>query len=147
MLQTFSKFSYFLYGMFLYLVTEDTNRTTYVYISALVKDRCPCPIVLELFFSALACSEKLTVVFGEGAQYGSCENTFAVLPVLQGVSQSMACSVYMQGVHLTNAGMSDCPACNHSGAGKNTMLMPEPVRYRVKKTQSGTGLRYRNLVM
>ncbi len=96
------------YGMFLYLVTEETNRTTYVYISALVKDRCPSPIVLELFFSALACSEKLTVVFGEGAQYGSCENTFAVSPVLQGVSQSMACSVYMQGVHLTNAGMQGC---------------------------------------
>ncbi len=43
-----------------------------------------------------------------------------------------------------HAGMSDCPAPSQCGTGMNKYLMPEPVRYRNKGTQSGTGmLRYR----
>jgi hypothetical protein len=39
---------------------------------------------------------------------------------VQGVSQSMACSVYVQVVlHLTKAGKSDCPVSNQPGAGTN----------------------------
>ena len=46
---------------------------------------------------------------------------------VQGVSQSMAWSVSVQGVHLTNAGISDCPASNQSGAGRNAGAGISPV--------------------
>jgi hypothetical protein len=36
--------------------------------------------------------------------------------------------------------MSDCPASNQSGTGMTKTPMPEPVRYRDKRIQSGTGM-------
>jgi hypothetical protein len=50
---------------------------------------------------------------------------------VQGVSQSMASSVVLQGVYVTLF------------IAMNKMPMTEPSRYRNKGTQSGTGLRYR----
>jgi hypothetical protein len=60
---------------------------------------------------------------------------------LQVVSQSIVCNAEVRGVGFISARMSDCLA---SGTEINKTLMPEPVPYRDRRIQSGTGiLRYR----
>ncbi len=57
----------------------------------------------------------------------------------------LAYSVDVQGVYISflKCRMPDCPASGHSGTIKKKNVTPEPVQYRKKGTQFGTGLRVR----